>query len=271
MSTLVAPARQAWRPATFWDVLRSEWTKLRTLRSTLSALGAAVALGVGLGAVISAAASHHYAQATIAERFRWDPTAISLAGLRIAQLAMAILGVLTVTNEYASGLIRTSLTVVPRRGRLLFSKTLVFLLVVLVVGEAISFASFFIGQLLITGYAPHTSIGAPEVLRAVFGAGLYLAALCILGVALGSLLRHTAAGIGTIVALVFILPGIADALPDSWRHPIEKYWPTQAGVQLFRVHQDAFTLSPWWGFGLLCSFVAVLFVAAYLLLERRDS
>ena len=265
------PAGPAFRRSTFGDVVRSEWTKIWTVRSTPFALLVAAVLGIGLGAAISAAASNHYAAADLAERIRWDPTAISLTGLAIAQLAIVVLGILVVTSEYSTGMIRTSLTAVPRRGRLLVAKAGIYTAVVLVVGEALGFVSFLVGQAIITGRAPDATFGDPGVLRAVVGAGLYLTALGLLGVAVGALLRHSAAAIASVVALLFVLPGIVQALPDSWRDPITEYWPTQAGSQVLLVHHDAHTLAPWAGFGLMCLFVAAVFAVAYVLLERRDA
>lgn len=263
--------RASFQPSTFADVLRSEWTKFRSVRSTFWALLVAVVLGIGLGAAISAAAANGYSSSSASDKLQWDPTAISLSGLGIAQLAIAVLGVLYISSEYSSGMIRTSLTAVPRRARVLVAKSVVFAVVTFVVGEIISFVAFFIGQELITGNAPHTSLSDPGVARAVVGAGLYLTALAVLGVAVGTLLRHAAAAIASIVAVLFVLPGIAQALPDSWRHPVTKYWPTQAGSQLINVYHSAHTLRPWPGFGVMCLFVAIVYAVAWVLLERRDA
>jgi ABC-2 type transport system permease protein len=271
VSATVLPTMTTVRAASFGDVLRSEWTKLWTVRSTFWALGLAVALGIGLGAAISAAASHAYATDDLSDKLRWDPTAISLAGQGIAQLAIAVLGVLFFSSEYASGMIRTTFTAVPKRGRILVAKSLVCAVAVFVIGEVSSFVAFFLGQLIITGHAPHASLSQPAVLRAVIGAGLYLTVLAVLGVAVGTLLRHSAAAIAAIVAVLFVLPGIAQALPASWRHPVTEYWPTQAGSQIAAVHHDAHQLYPWPGFGLMCGFVAIVFILSLTLLERRDA
>jgi ABC-type transport system involved in multi-copper enzyme maturation permease subunit len=264
-------AAPAWGPATLADVLRSEWTKLRSVRSTWVSLGVATALAVGLGALISAVASNHYPNASLSDRLSWDPTSVSLGGLTIGQLAIAILGILTVTSEYSTGMIRTTLAAVPNRSRLLTAKAAVFTATALVVGEIVSFAAFLIGQSLINGNAPSVSLSDPGVLRAVIGAGLYLAVIGLLGVALGAIIRATAGAIATIVAILFVLPGVLQALPDSWRHPVTKYWPTQAGSQLIAVHRSAHTLPAWSGFAVMCLFVAIVLVLAYYLLERRDA
>jgi ABC-2 type transport system permease protein len=263
--------RAAFRAATFGDALRSEWTKIRSVRSTFWALAVTVVLGVGLGAAISAAAAHGYAKSSVSSKLSWDPASVSLAGIGIATLAIAVLGVLCISSEYSSGMIRTSLIAVPKRGRMLAAKSLVFAAVTFVVGEATSFAAFFVGQALISGHAPHATLGDPGVARAVVGGGLALTALAVLSVAVGALLRHPAAAIAAMVALLFVLPGIAQALPDSWRNPVTEFWPTLAGGDLTNVHHTAHTLQPWPGFGLMCLFTAVVYAIAWMLLDRRDA
>jgi ABC-2 type transport system permease protein len=261
----------AFRASSFGDVLRSEWTKLRSLRSTFWALTVTVVLGIGLGAAISAAAAHGYAKSSVSGKLSWDPTGVSLAGVAIASLAIAVLGVLCISSEYSSGMIRTSLIAVPKRGRVLAAKSLVFAAVTFVVGEVTSFAAFFVGQALISGHAPHAVLGDPGVARAVVGTGLLLTALAVLSVAAGTLLRHPAAAIACMIAILFVLPGIAQALPDSWRNPVNEFWPTQAGGQLTTVYHAAHTLQPWPGFGVMCLFVAIVYAIAWTLLDRRDA
>ena len=163
--------RAAFRPSTFADALRSEWTKLRSVRSTFWALTVTAVVGIGLGAVISAAAAHGYAKSSPSSKLSWDPTAFSLDGIGIATLAIAVLGVLCISSEYSSGMISTSLIAVPNRGRVLAAKSLVFAAVTFVVGEATSFTAFFAGQALISGHAPHAALGDPGVARAVVEGG----------------------------------------------------------------------------------------------------
>jgi ABC-2 type transport system permease protein len=263
--------RVAFRAATFGDVLRSEWTKLRSVRSTFWALTVTVVVGIALGAVISAAAAHGYAKFSVAQKLSWDPTGVSQSGMVIAQLAIAVLGVLCISSEYSSGMIRASLIAVPKRGRVLAAKSLVFAAVTFAVGEVTCFVAFFVGQALISGHAPHAALGDPGVVRAVAGGGLYLIALAVLSVAVGTLLRHAAAAIACMVGVLFVLPGIAQALPDSWRNPVTEFWPTQAGSQLTSVHIAAHSLQPWPGFGVMCLFVAIVYAIAWTLLDRRDA
>ena len=274
MSTLLDKPQPAPAPpqrrATFFDAIRSEWTKLTTVRSTFWSFVVAAALGVGLGALISWAGANRYSK-DAELHFRWNPTDHSLRSLTIAQLAFAVLGVLIISGEYSTGMIRTSLSAVARRSRMLSAKLTVFTAMALVIGEIIAFVTFFVGQALIHGKAPSASIGYPHVARAVIGAGVYLALLALLGAGFGTILRHAAAGIAVMVAILFVLPGIALALPTSWQRPIEEYWPTNAGQQFAIVSHDAHTLGPWQGLAVMVGFAVVVLVSAFVLLERRDA
>ncbi|HTV11759.1 MAG TPA: ABC transporter permease [Acidimicrobiales bacterium] len=261
------PSARGYRPATFSDALLSEWTKIRTLRSTFFTLAATVVFVLGLGALISYESSVHYGPGN----GPWDPTSISLSGLVFGQLTIAVLGVLAITGEYSTGMIRTSLAAVPRRGRLLAAKAAVFGAVALVTGELVSWVAFFVGQLMISGHQPTASLSQPDVARAVIGGGLYIAVIGLMAVAAGTILRYTAAAITSVIAVLFVLPGVLEALPNSWRLPVEKYWPTGAGEQVVMVTRDANTLPAWLGFGELALFVAVLGALGYFLLQRRDA
>ncbi len=262
---------RTYRAAGFRDVLHSEWTKARTVPSTMWTLIVAAVLGIGLGALISALAANHYAKSSLSDRLTWDPTSISGSGMGIAQLAIGILGVLLITSEYSSGAIGGSLAAVPRRARLLGAKSVVMVGMTIVVVEIIAFTSFFIGQALISGHAPTASLGGSGVLRALVGAGLYGALLGLLGVALGTILRHAAGAIAVLVAILFVLPGIAAALPASIEHTVQEYWPTQAGQQVTDVVRTTNTLAPWAGFGVFLIFVTVMMGLGFYFLHRRDA
>lgn len=261
---LTAVALSPKRLSTFADVLLSEWTKIRSLRSSFFSLATAAAIAIGLGALISYESGLHYSPVG------WDPTATSLGALVVGQLAIAVLGVLTMTGEYSTGMISTTLAAVPRRGRLLAAKALVFGAVALLTGEILAWAAFFIGQALISGRAPTANLGQENVARAVLGAGLYVALIGLMAVATGTLLRHTAGAIVSVVAMLFVLPGVLEALPTSWRNPVEEFWPTNAGAQVLEVTRAAHELSAWWGFGDFALFVAVTLGLAYWVLQRRD-
>jgi ABC-2 type transport system permease protein len=257
--------------ASFMDVVRSEWTKARTVPSTMWTLIVAAVMGIGLGALISAVSADHYAKSSLSNKLTWDPTSISLSGFAIAQLAIGVLGILLITSEYSTGAIGSSLAAVPRRGRFLGAKAAVVIVLIFVATEVISFASFFIGQALMSGHAPTATLGDPTVLRALVGGGLVGALLALMGLALGTLIRHAAGAIAVLVAVLFVLPGVAAALPASIEHSVEEFWPTQAGGQVTQVIHTANTLSPWAGFGVFLVFVAILSGVAFALLNRRDA
>jgi len=266
-----APARTAYR-STFLTVMRSEWSKIRTLRSASYTLLAAVALGVGFGCLITFADARAYGTLSAADQAAWDPTGRSLSGVVMAQLAIGLLGSLVLTSEYATGMIRTSLTVVPNRARLLAAKTVVFALIALVAGEVIGFVSFFLGQAVLNGqHVPAATLGQPEVLRSVIGCGLYLAVVGLLGVAVGVLVRATAGAISIVAAATFLVPAFTPALPDSLAKFVGTYWPSMAARQLLLVHHDPGVLPPWTGFWLMAAAVAVVLAAAFAVFQRRDA
>jgi ABC-2 type transport system permease protein len=275
MTTTMVPdepdlATPAYRAARFSDALHAEWTKTRAVPSTLWTLIVAAVLGIGLGALISAVAANNYAK-NPSKHPNWDPTSISNSGLGIAQLAIGVLGILLMTSEYSSGAIATSLAAVPRRGRLLAAKAVVIVVLTFVVVEIIAFIAFLIGQALISGHAPTATLGQHGVLRALIGAGLYGALLGMMGLAFGTIIRNAAGAIAVLVAILYVLPGISNALPTSIEHPVQEYWPTQAGGQITQVIRTANTLAPWAGFGVFLLFVTILSILALWLLNRRDA
>jgi len=263
----VSPANQG---ATFGDAVRSEWTKARTVPSTMWTLLVATVLGIGLSALFSALLANQYAKSA-SLRATWDPTSTSGSGFGLAQLAIVVLGVLMITSEYSSGAIRTSLTAIPRRERFLAAKAVVLSGIVFVFTEVVAFVTFFIGQALFSGHAPTANLGQPYVLRALVGAGLYTILIALLGMGLGAILRNAAGAIAIMVALLFVLPALAAALPDSIEHSVEKFWPTQAGQQVTNVVRGTHALSAWEGFGVMCLFVAIVLFFAFFLLDRRDA
>ena len=251
--------------------LASEFTKLRSVRSTYWTLGALFIVSVGLSVAITAGTAANFAN-NPGNKAGFDATQASLgAFFELGQLIIAVLGAMVITSEYSTGMMRTSLAALPRRGTVFAAKAIVFTVVALVTGLVTTFASFFVGQALISGHAPHAALGDPGVARAVAGGGLYLAALAVLSVAAGALLRRPAAAIAAMIAVLLVLPGIAQALPDSWRNPVTEFWPTQAGSQVTSVYHSAHTLQPWPGFGVMCLFVAIVYAIAWTLLDRRDA
>ncbi|MEC3979676.1 ABC transporter permease subunit [Amycolatopsis sp. H20-H5] len=257
-------------------VIKSEWIKFRSLRSTLITLGAAAVLLVGLGVLLSAFRSGQLAAPDGGGRPAGgqDPTAISLGGAMLAQLIIGSLGVLITATEYSTGMIRSSLAAVPRRLPVLWGKVIVFAVVTFAVMAVASFLAFFGGQaVLSSGGAATASLGDPGVLRAVLGSAVDLTGVGLLGLALGALLRTTAGAISTLFGVTLLLPGLIQLLPDSVGTAVGPYLPSTA-VQAFMTAQaapGANLLSPWAGLAVFAGYIVVLLGAAAVFLKRRDA
>jgi ABC-2 type transport system permease protein len=249
-------------------VVLSEWTKLRSLRSSRLSLLVAVGLVVGLGLLIPYVSVSNWRAGS--PTVGYNSVERSLGGIYLAQLAFGVLGVLLVTGEYSTGMIRATFAAVPRRLPVLWAKLGVFLAVTLVLGTLSCVVAFFGGQAIFASKHVDASLGDPHVLRAVLGAGLFLAAIGALGVGLGALLRNTAAGIATLTALLFVLPVIVGVLPRSWADAIGKYLPGEAGTAIIAIWPSPEQLPPWTGFGVLCAYAAVATALAAVMLVRRD-
>ena len=249
-------------------VIRSEATKLASLRSTRWSMLLAVVAMAGLGILISAVRMANWGSA---DRRPLDPLDVSLAGWHLAQLAVGVLGVLVISGEYSTGLIRSTIGAVPRRLPVLWAKMLVFGTATLVLMIPCAFIAFFVSQSILSRHDVQTSISQPHVLRAVIGAALFLAVTGLLGLALGALLRNTAGAIATFAGVMFVLPGISAILPSSWGNAIDPYLPLNAGTGLMSLQQGANALAPWTGFAVYVGYVAVLTAAAAVLLVRRDA
>jgi ABC-type transport system involved in multi-copper enzyme maturation permease subunit len=253
--------------------VRSEWTKLHTVRSTYWTLLATAAGMVGLAALFTATYVGHYGHLSAADKAAFNPTAWSLSGFFLAQLAVGVLGVLVMTSEYSTGSIRATFAATPQRRLVLATKALVFALVVAVVGIVASFGAFFVGQSILASKSIEAHIGDPGAVRSVVGAGLYLTVLGLLALGLGTLIRRTAGAIAAVVGLILILPGLVNALPSSWQDAISKYLPSLAGQAVIGSTRfaPAHQLSPWAGFGVFCAYAAAALVAAAVVLVRRDT
>lgn len=254
--------------------LVSEWTKLRTLRSTYWALLAAVAITVGYGALTSGGMAAQWdAMPEEARASMPSPLFLSLVGTQLGQLVIAVLGVLVVSSEYRTGAIRSSLIAVPQRLRMLLAKTAVFVAVAFVVSEVMAFASFYVAQAFFATQGVAASLGDEGVLRAVIGAGLYLTASGVFGLAVGALVRNTAGSITVAVAGLLVLPGLASQLPGQWGETAGMYMISNPGQQVMRLEGGVATsaVGPWIGYGVFWAWIAAVFVAAAILLQRRDA
>jgi ABC-type transport system involved in multi-copper enzyme maturation permease subunit len=251
---------------------RSEWIKFRSVGSGPFAL-AATALTVVVGAWLLGAANRgSYLAASPAGQAAFDPVFTVLAGIQLAQLFVGALGVLTVTGEYSSGLIRGTFAATPQRAQVLALKALVFTAVVWACCTAMSFAAFFLGQAVLAP-ARHVAIGDPGVAAAVLGGGLYLVLVGLLGLFIGVLVRRTPAALAALFCLLIVLPVLfVNIIPGKITQNLGEYMPGQAGEQGFSLlHGGAYTLGQWQGLGVLAGYVAVAAVAAVALIVRRDA
>jgi ABC-2 type transport system permease protein len=254
----------------FTSVVRGELTKLLSLRSTRWTLLALVVATVGFGALFSFAQVHSPTDSPH-DQATFDPTAISLSGLVFGQLAIAVLGVLTISSEYGTGAIRGTFTAVPRRRLVLAAKAAVVAGTGLLFGLLSSFAAFFAGKPFFDGKGLGVSLSDGSVLRAVFGGGLYIAASGLFGFGLGALLRNTAGSIVAAIVGLLVLPGLTHLLPGSAGHVVVRYFTSNAGQQVASVIQTGNTLGPWTGFVVYCAWWALFLAGALLVVGRRDA
>ncbi len=256
----------------FRSVLGTEWIKLRSVRSTMWTLLATAIIGVGLGAIVTSAQASRFDTRSLAAQRAFDPTRASLSGFLFAQLAIGVLGVLIVSAEYSTGTIRATFSAIPRRLLVLVAKALLFGAIVFVVGEALAFVAFFVGQRILTGHTPTASLSDASVLRAVISSGLYLVVLGLLALGIAAIIRHTAAAISAFVGILFLLPIIAAVLPSSFSDDVSRFLPQQIGIVMMTGHyHGSDTFGPWTGFLLLCGYAAASLVVASVLLVRRDA
>ena len=253
---------------TQFRVLASEWIKIRSLRSTWFSLGAAGLATIGLGILFSALRGH---DAYVHHDIGIDPTAISLRGMYLAQLAVGVLGVLFVSGEYATGMIRATLSAVPRRVPVLVAKGLVFGAVAFVVSTIMTFIAFLAGQGVLSTWHFGVSLSYPGAVRAFIGAGFYLMIVGLIALGLGFAIRSTGGAIATLFGVILVLPALSNALPTSWQNDIDKYLPLNIGNELISRYPDNHALSTGAGIGVLIIWAAVAIGAGLAVLRRRDA
>jgi ABC-2 type transport system permease protein len=249
-------------------VLRSEWTKLHSLRSSRITLLVAVGLLVGLGLLIPLVSVTNWTPHTSTANY--DSVSRSLGGIYLAQLAFGVLGVLLITGEYTTGMIRATFAAVPRRLPVLWAKLAVFGATTLVLGTIACLAAFLGGQAIFASKHVDASLSDPGVLRAVLGAGLFLGGIGALGVGLGALIRNSAGAVATLTGLLFVVPVIVSVLPQRWSDAIGPYLPSNAGAMIIFPRPSPGSLGPWTGLGVLAAWAAVAIALAAVMLVRRD-
>ncbi|MEU5219483.1 ABC transporter permease [Streptomyces sp. NPDC020807] len=253
-------------------VLQSEWTKIRTVSSTVWTLASAFLVTVAMSAALCALMKSTFDDLSEAEQATFDPTFVSFSGMILGQLAMVVFGVLVVGTEYSSGMIRTSLAAVPQRAAFLFSKVSVAGVLALVVGLATSFLSFFLGQALLGEH--RASIGDENVLRAVVGGGLYMGLIALFSMGVATMLRSSMLSLGILVPFFFLISQILSAVPKA--KEVAKYFPDQAGSKIMQVVPNAMDTEkapygPWGGLAIMLVWVVASLLGGYVVLKKRDA
>jgi len=253
-------------------VVRSEWTKLVSLRSTRWSLLVAVVLTIGLPLLFAAVTSSHWGSMSPHERANRHPLDIALAGVNLSQLAIGVLGVLVITGEYSTGMIRASLTAVPKRLPVLWAKGVVFAATTFVLMLPSVFIAFFGSQAILSNHnILQISVSHPGVTRTIVGGAVYLTLLGIFTLALGTIIRNTAGAIAAFAAIFFVIPPLLNILPTSWNNAISQYLPDAAGRSVFSLTHGNHSLAPGPGLALFVGYCALALAIAAVVLLRRDA
>jgi len=266
MTTITASA-----PARARDLLAAEWIKLRSVRSTYLTLLFAAVAAVGVGYLVTRSQATQWATMTAQARASFDPVDDAFTGLGLAQLAFGALGVLAISSEYTTGLIRTTFAAAPRRRAVIAAKAAVVGALTLAAGELIAFATFFAGQQALSGQHADVTLAHPGALRGVLAAGFYLAVMAWVGLGLGAVIRHTAGAITAVIGIVFLLPHIIQALPAPWDVRIGKYSLDMAAQQVIAQHPVPGYLPAGPSFLIVTAYAAAATAAAAFLITRRDA
>jgi ABC-2 type transport system permease protein len=257
---------------TQFRVVLSEWTKLHSLRSTRWSLFAGILLTIAFPILFAAVTSSHWGTMSAHERADRHPLDIALAGVNVSQLAIAVLGVLVITGEYSTGMIRATFAAVPKRLPVLWAKTAVFGVVSFLLMLPPVLIAFFSSQAILSRHhILQISFSHPGVARSVIGGAVYLMLVGIFALGIGAIVRNTAGGIATFAAIFFVIPPLMNILPTSWNNAISQYLPSEAGRQIFSLTHGAHSLAPWPGGLLFVGYCALTLAIAAVLLVRRDT
>lgn len=273
--------------------IASEWIKFRSLRSTWWSIGLALLASVGLGILFADLRGDDIATHG---GFEQDPTALSLRGFYLAQLAVGVLGVLFITGEYSTGMIRATLSALPRRIPVWAAKIAVFAGVIFVISLVAAFITFLGGQAVLSSYHVHgllsvgpkggvafsrgpagtlhslgVSLSHPGSLRAVFGAALYMMGVGLLGLGCGFIVRNAGGAIAALFGLLLVLPLLAQALPSPEQEHVTKFLPLVAGTAGMSTTSSTDQLGPWAGLGVFALYVIAALAIGLLVLRRRDA
>jgi ABC-2 type transport system permease protein len=263
-------ATSARRRVTQLGVLKSEWTKLYSLRSTRYALLATAIMTIGFGIIASAVTVSRWGSMSAIDKATFDPLSASLLGVRFGVLAIGVLGVVLITGEYTTGMIRSTMTAVPKRLPVIWGKTGVYAVVALVVTIPAALIAFFAGQAILSGKHIEIAFSHAGVPGAVLGAAGYLTLVGLFAMGLGAIMRNTAAGIATFAGIMFVIPPLISILPSSVANSIDPYLPSSAGQAMMQIGHHANTLSPGAGLAVFAGYVVAVIAATAVLLVKRD-
>ncbi|MFE2915307.1 ABC transporter permease subunit [Kitasatospora indigofera] len=254
--------------ASFPAVLQSEWTKVRSVRSTIWTLALTFVVTVGLGALLSLLTNNNFEEFTRGDNGPFDATGTAFSGIMLGELAIIVFGVLAVGNEYSTGMIRVTLAAVPQRGTLLAGKAVVLGALAFLVALVTAFVTFFLGQALLGSHS--TGLGEPHVLRAVFGAAFYLTMLCLFSAGVTAMLHNQTLALGVLVPFFFLLSPILSAVPKV--KTLAHYFPDYAGSRMLLVYeQNGQPYGPWAGFLICLAWTLAALVGGALVLKSRDA
>ena len=253
-------------------VVLSEWTKLHSLRSSRWSLLVAGLLTVGFPLLFATILSNRWSHLSPRERAHRDPLDVALSGVNVAQLAIGVLGVLLISGEYSTGMIRSTFVAVPKRLPVLWAKASVYGAITLALTVPAVLIGFFGSQAILRNHhILELSFSHPGVARTVLGGAVYLTLVGVFALGLGAILRNTAGGIATFAAIMFVIPPLLNILPSSWNNAISPYLPSSAARAVFQLTHDSTSLAPGPGVALFCGYCAVAIAAAAVLLVRRDT
>jgi ABC-2 type transport system permease protein len=255
------------QPVTTRRVIISEWIKFKTLRSTWSVLGVAV-LGMVVFGLLVAYNTRHLTSNLQPNDIAPSAT---LQGMYLGQLLLGALGVLFVSGEYSTGMIRSTLAAVPKRVPVLWAKLVVFVAITATAMIVISFVAFLSAQGLLSHYRPGYSLGDPGVLRVVVGTGVYLTLVGVIGAVLGWIVRSTPGALVAYVGVVLVLPVLFGDALGNWGKNVGKFLPSSAGMRFAESIPDGYSVTPWWGLVVLVGWVLLGLAVAIALLRRRDA
>jgi ABC-2 type transport system permease protein len=257
----------AGEPVTLARVVRSEWIKFRSLRSTIAVLGAAMVGMVVIGLLIA----YHTRHLTSSLQAEDVAPSATLQGYFLGQLLIGALGVLFVSGEYSTGMIRSTFAAVPTRVPVVWGKLTVFVCVTVVTMTVMSVLAFLGSQALISGYRPGFSLADPGVLRVVIGTGVYLTIAGVIGASIAWIVRSTPGSLVSFIALMLVIPGLLGSVFGQWGKDIAQFLPSEAGGSFVHSIRQPVTLPPWIGLLVMAGWAVLGLLIAVAQLRRRDA